>query len=91
MTKTGFQKFERKLQLGIIRQKRYLEVIRNRALGLFDNYAQSVVAEEDVAWLVLGTIPVLDPAGFIGLRGNGLNPSKIDDFLSTPLHYGYKY
>jgi len=31
--------------------------------------------------LVLAMVPVLDPAGFIGLRGNGLTPSKIDDFL----------
>jgi hypothetical protein len=50
-TKTGFQKFERKLQKRIIRQQRYLEVIRNRALGLFADYEQSVVADEDVAWL----------------------------------------
>jgi len=34
--------------------------------------------------LVLATVPVLDPAGFIGLHGNGLTPSKIDDFLSEP-------
>jgi len=40
--------------------------------------------------LVLVTVPVLDPAGFIGLRGNGLTPSKINDFLSAPLHYGFK-
>ena len=32
-------------------------------------------------WIVLATVPVLDPAGIIGLRGNGLTPSKIDDFL----------
>jgi len=50
-TKTGFQKFERKLQKRIIRQQRYLEVIRNRALGLFADYEQSVVAGEDMAWL----------------------------------------
>jgi hypothetical protein len=31
--------------------------------------------------VVLATVPVLDPAGFIGLRGNDLTPSKIDDFL----------
>jgi hypothetical protein len=36
-------------------------------------------------------VPVVDPAGFIGLRGNGLTASKIDDFLSAPSHYGYKY
>jgi len=35
-------------------------------------------------WLVLATGPVLDLPGFIGLRGNGLTPSKIDDFLSKP-------
>jgi hypothetical protein len=33
--------------------------------------------------LVLAMVPVLDPvAGNIGLHGNGLTPSKIDDFLS---------
>jgi hypothetical protein len=36
------------------------------------------------SWLVLATVPVLDRAGNIGLRGNGLTPSKIDDFLSEP-------
>jgi hypothetical protein len=36
------------------------------------------------ALLVLATVPVLDLAGNIGLRGNGLTPSKIDDFLSEP-------
>jgi len=51
MTKTGFQKFERKLQKRIITRQQYLEVIRNRALGLFADYRQSVVAVEDVAWL----------------------------------------
>jgi len=50
-TKTGFQKFERKLQKRIIRQQRYLAVIRNRALGLFADYEQSVVGDKDVAWL----------------------------------------
>ena len=34
--------------------------------------------------LVLATVPVLDPTGIIGLRGYGLTPSKIDDFLSEP-------
>jgi len=38
----------------------------------------------NVRLVVLATVPVLDPAGFIGLRGNGLTPSKIDDFLSEP-------
>jgi hypothetical protein len=32
--------------------------------------------------IVLATVPYLEPAGFIGLRGNGLTTSKIDDFLS---------
>jgi len=50
-TKTGFQKFEWKLQKRIIRQQRYLEVIRKHALGLFADYEQSVDADEDVAWL----------------------------------------
>jgi hypothetical protein len=41
--------------------------------------------------IMLAMVPVLDPAGFIGLRGNGLTPSKIDDFLSKPSLYGHKY
>jgi len=32
--------------------------------------------------VVLATVPDLDPAGIIGLGGNGLTTSKIDDFLS---------
>jgi hypothetical protein len=50
-TKTGFQKYERKLQKRIIVQQRFLEAIRIRALDLFADYEQSVVADEDVAWL----------------------------------------
>jgi len=50
-TKTGFQKIERKLQKRIIRQQRYLEVIRNGAHGLLADYEQRVVADEDVACL----------------------------------------
>ena len=50
-TKTGFEKLERKHQKRIIRQQRYLEVIRNCAVGLFADYERSVVANEDVAWL----------------------------------------
>ena len=34
--------------------------------------------------VVLATVPVLDPAGIIGLLGNGLTPSKIDDFICEP-------
>jgi hypothetical protein len=34
--------------------------------------------------ILLATGPVLDPAGYIGLRGHGLTASKIDDFLSEP-------
>jgi len=30
--------------------------------------------------LVLAMVPVLDPAGFIGLCGNGLTPSKLTIF-----------
>jgi hypothetical protein len=41
------------------------------------NYANSTS-------VVLATGPVLDLASFIGLRGNGLTPSKIDDILSEP-------
>jgi hypothetical protein len=33
---------------------------------------------------VLPTVPVLDPAGFIGLCGNTLALWKIDDFLTEP-------
>ena len=50
-TKTGFQKFAQKLQKRIIRHQRYLEVIRNHALGLSEDYEQRVVADADVAWL----------------------------------------
>jgi hypothetical protein len=34
--------------------------------------------------LVLAIVPVLDLAGFTGLCGTSLTPSKIDDFLSEP-------
>ena len=50
-TITGFKKLERKLQQSIIRQQQYLDVIRHRALGLLADYEQSVVADDDVAWL----------------------------------------
>jgi len=50
-TKTGFQKFEQKLQKMITRLLRYVEVIRNRAPGLFAHYKESVVADDDVALL----------------------------------------
>jgi len=42
-------------------------------------------------WLVFATVPVLDPAGFIGRCGNGLTPSNIDDFWSEPSLQGHKY
>jgi hypothetical protein len=45
----------------INRQQRYLEVIRNRALGLLANFEQSVVAEENVAWLWEHD-PIVNPA-----------------------------
>jgi hypothetical protein len=41
--------------------------------------------------VVLATGPVLDPAGFIGPRSDGLTPSKIDDFLSELSLSGHKY
>jgi hypothetical protein len=47
--KTGFQKFERKLQRRMIRQQQCLKVIRNAALGLFADYEQSLVADGAVA------------------------------------------
>jgi len=49
------------------------------------------ILENEWFWLVLATVPVLDPAGFIGLCGNGLTPSKIDDFFSEPSLLGHKY
>ena len=51
MTKTGFSMFERKLQRRILRLQRYLEVIRNHALGFFVDYEQSIVPDQDVVWL----------------------------------------
>jgi hypothetical protein len=51
MMNTGFQKFEPKLHRRIISQQRYLEVIRNRDLGLIADYEQRLGAEENVAWL----------------------------------------
>jgi len=51
MTKTGFQQFARKLQKRIIIHQRYLEVIRNRAIGMLADDEQSGVADGDVAWL----------------------------------------
>jgi hypothetical protein len=33
-------------------------------------------------YLVLAMVPVVDPASFIGLRGNGLTPLKINNFPS---------
>jgi hypothetical protein len=51
MTKPTFQKFEQNLPKGIITQQRNIELIRNSALVLFADYKQSVVPDEDVAWL----------------------------------------
>jgi len=48
-TKTGFQKLQRKLQKRIVIQQRYLEVIRNRALGPFADYDESIVVDEDIS------------------------------------------
>jgi len=41
--------------------------------------------------VVLVTVPVLDLAGFIGLRGNSLSPSKIDDLLSELSNQVHEY
>jgi len=49
--KTDFQKFERKHQNRIIWQQRYLEVIRNCAIGLCAEYEQCLAPDEDVASL----------------------------------------
>jgi hypothetical protein len=43
------------------------------------------------ALVVFAMFPVVDPAGFVCLSGNGLIQSKIVDYLSAPSHYGYKY
>jgi len=51
MIQTGFQRFEWKHPRRIIRQQCYLEVIQNHAIGLFANYKEWVVADEDVGWL----------------------------------------
>jgi hypothetical protein len=51
MTKVGLHKLELKLQKRIIGQQRYIEVVRNRALGLFADYEQSFVTNGDMAWL----------------------------------------
>jgi len=40
---------------------------------------------------VLATVPDLDPAGIIGLRGNGITTSKIDDFLSELSKHVHEY
>ena len=50
-TKSGFQKFERKLQKMIIKEQQYLEVIRICALGLLAEYERRLVADRDVAWI----------------------------------------
>jgi hypothetical protein len=50
-TKTASQKFKWKLQMRIIRQLRYLEIIRNHGLVLLADYEQSIVADNNVAGL----------------------------------------
>jgi hypothetical protein len=51
--KDGIQKYDRYLQTRNISHQQYLNVIRNCALGHFANYNQRVVAEDDVAWLLI--------------------------------------
>jgi len=68
-TKTGFQKFEGKIQRRIIRQPQYLEVIRNGALSVFAHQEQSVAPDENVAWLREHDHIVNPPtAGFLANR-----------------------
>jgi len=50
-TKTSFRMFEPKFQQRIIRQQRYLEVIRSHTLNHFDDYDHRLVTDEDVTWL----------------------------------------
>jgi len=71
MTKTGFQKFEQMLQRMIIRQQQYLEVIWNRALRLFADYEQSLIADKDVAWLCVHN-HVVNPPGVGSLANRKL-------------------
>jgi hypothetical protein len=40
---------------------------------------------------VFATVPYLEPAGFRGLRGNGLTTSKIDDDLGALPNYIHQY
>jgi len=49
--KSGFQKFELNVLKRIIRQHWYLEVIWNRDVGLFADYQQSIVGDEDLSRL----------------------------------------
>jgi hypothetical protein len=51
MTNTAFEKFEPMLPNRIIRQQRYLEVIRNCALGPIADHEQILFPDEDVASL----------------------------------------
>jgi len=69
--KTGFQTFQWKLQKRIIREQRYLEVIRNHALSLFADYEQSVVSDENVALLyVYDDIVISSTAGCLMNRNH---------------------
>jgi len=62
-------KFELTLQMRIIRQQRYLEVIGDHALGVFGDYEQSLVADNDVASLHEHAHIVNAPApGSLGYR-----------------------
>jgi hypothetical protein len=45
---TDFQQCYVKLQWSLIRLLRYHEVIPNTVLGIFVNYVQSIIADEDV-------------------------------------------
>jgi len=56
-----------------------------------DKWLAKFERSRDVPSIVFATVPVLDLAGFIGLRGNSLTPSKIDHFFSVPSLYGHSY
>jgi len=72
--KTGFPKFKSKPHRWILWQQGYLEVIRNRAVGVFADYKQTFVAREDMAWLSEHCHIVTPPAA--GSFASRTNPSS---------------
>jgi hypothetical protein len=51
-----------KLQRSIIRLLQYHEVIPNTVLGIFVNYVQSIIADENVDWVYEHDYIVIPPA-----------------------------